>query len=109
MANPVAPLVEVAIASTQLSPWVEKRIKAFRKSVGTSLEGFKAEITGIFLALEARKKAKMMQVECSHKRELKTSSKGRRELNSLLNSWNFENNFDLVSNASGEQDSVVPQ
>ena len=37
MANPVAPLVEVAVASSQLSPWVEKRIKAFRKSVGTSL------------------------------------------------------------------------
>ena len=108
MANPIAPLVEVADASTQLSPWVEKRIKAFRKSVGTSLEGFEVEITGIFLALEARKKAKM-QVECSQKRELKSSSKGRRELNSLLNSWNFENNSDLVGNASGERDSVVPQ
>uniref|UniRef100_A0A7N2MBU8 Uncharacterized protein n=1 Tax=Quercus lobata TaxID=97700 RepID=A0A7N2MBU8_QUELO len=83
MANPVAPLVEVADASTQLSSWVEKRIKAFRKSLGTSLEGFKAEITGIFLALEARKKAKM-QVECSQQRELKTSSKGRWKLNSLL-------------------------
>ena len=52
------------------------------------------EITRIFLALEARKKAKM-QVECSQKRELKSSFKGRRELNSLLNSWNFENNSDL--------------
>ena len=31
-----------------------------------------------FLTLEARKKAKM-QVECSQKRELKTSSKGRWE------------------------------
>ena len=58
--------------------------------------------------MEARKKAKM-QVECSQKRELKSSSKGRRELNSLLNSWNFENNSDLVGNASGERDSVVPQ
>ena len=57
MANLVAPLVEVADASIQLSPWVEKQIKAFRKSVGTSLEGFEAEITGIFLALEARKNA----------------------------------------------------
>ena len=75
MANLVAPLVEVADASTQLSPWVEKRIKAFRKSVGTSMEGFKSEIIGIFLALEARKKAKM-QVECFQKRELKASSKG---------------------------------
>ena len=108
MANPVAPLVEVTDASTQLSPWVEKRIKAFRKSVGTSLEGFEAEITGIFLALEARKKAKM-QIECSQKREPKTSYKGRRELKSLLNSWNFETNSDLVGDASGERDSVVPQ
>ena len=56
MANPVAPLVEVAGAPTQLSPWVEKRFKAFMKSVGTSFEGFEAEITVIFLALEARKK-----------------------------------------------------
>nr|XP_023918467.1 uncharacterized protein LOC112030014 [Quercus suber] len=108
MANPVAPLVEVADTSTQLSPWVEKRIKAFRKSVGTSLEGFEAEITGIFLALVARKKAKM-QVVCSQKREPKTSSKGHRELKILLNSWNFENNPDLVGDASGERDSMVPQ
>ena len=108
MANPVAPLVEVADASTQLSPWVEKQIKAFRKFVGNSLEGFEAEITRIFLALEAMKKAKM-QRECSQKRELKTSSKGHRELKSLLNSWNFENNYVLLGNASGERDSVVPQ
>ena len=47
MANPV-PLVKVAGAPMQLSPWVEKRFKAFRKSVGTSLEGFEAEITGFF-------------------------------------------------------------
>ena len=58
MANPVAPLVEVAVASTQLSPWVEKRIKAFRKYVGTSLEGFEAEINGIFLALRLGRKLK---------------------------------------------------
>ena len=50
-----------------------------------------------------------MLEECSQKRELKTSSKGRRELNSLLNSWNFENNSVLVGNASGEWDSVVSQ
>ena len=72
------------------------------------MEGFEAEITGIFLALEARKKAKV-QVECSQKREPKTSSKGSWELKILLNSWNFENNSDLVGNASEERDSVVPQ
>ena len=32
--------------------------------MGTFVEGFEAEIFGIFLALEARKKAKM-QAECS--------------------------------------------
>ena len=68
----------------------------------------KRKLLGFFLALEARKKAKM-QEECSQKRELKTSSKGRRELNSLLNSWNFENNSVLVGNASGEWDSMVSQ
>ena len=72
------------------------------------MEGFEAEITRIFLALEARKKAKV-QVECSQKREPKTSSKGSWELKILLNSWNFENNSDLVGDDSGEWDSVVPQ
>ena len=72
------------------------------------MEGFEAEITGIFLALEARKKAKV-RVECSQKREPKTSSKGSWELKILLNSWNFENNSDLVGDDSGEWDSVVPQ
>ena len=50
-----------------------------------------------------------MQVECSQKREPKTSSKGSRELKILLNSWNFENNSDLVGDDNGEWDSVVPQ
>ena len=72
------------------------------------MECFEAEITGNFLALEARKKAKV-QVECSQKREPKTSSKGSWELKILLNSWNFENNSDLVGDDSGEWDSVVPQ
>ena len=55
MANPDVHL-EVKGASINLSPWVLNQIKAFRKSVGTSLEGFKVEITGLFLALEAKKK-----------------------------------------------------
>ena len=68
----------------------------------------KRKLLGFFLALEARKKAKM-QVKCSQKREPKTSYKGRWELKCLLNFWNFENNSDLVGVASGEWDSVVPQ
>ena len=43
------------IDSKQLSQWVTKQIKAFQKSVGTSLEGFEDQITGLFLALELRK------------------------------------------------------
>ena len=38
--------------------WVTNRIKAFKKSVGTSLEGFEEQITGLLLAIEARKKDK---------------------------------------------------
>ena len=33
-------------------------IKAFKKSVGTSLEGFEEQIIGLLLAIEARKKDK---------------------------------------------------
>ena len=55
MANPDVHL-EVEGASINLSPWVLNQIKALRKSVGTSLEGFKVEITGLFLVLEAKKK-----------------------------------------------------
>ena len=39
-----------------LSQWVTNRIKAFKKSVGTSLEGFEEQITELLLAIEARKK-----------------------------------------------------
>ena len=55
MTNPNVHL-EVKGASINLSPWVLNQIKAFRKSMGTSLEGFKVEIIGLFLALEAKKK-----------------------------------------------------
>ena len=43
------------IDSKLLSRWVTKRIKDFQKFVWTSLEGFEEQITGLFLALEARK------------------------------------------------------
>ena len=55
MANPDVHL-EVEGASINLSPWVLNQIQALRKSVGTSLEGFKVEITRLFLVLEAKKK-----------------------------------------------------
>lgn len=44
------------IDSNLLSQWVTKRIKAFRKFVGTSSEGLEEQVTGLFLALEARRK-----------------------------------------------------
>ena len=43
------------VDSNQLLLWVTNRIKAFRKYVGTSLEGFEEQIMGLLLALEARK------------------------------------------------------
>ena len=46
----------------QLSQWVTNRIKAFKKSVGTSLEGFEEQFTGLLLAIEARKKDKQKLV-----------------------------------------------
>ena len=48
------------VDSNHLSQWVTNRIKAFRKSVGTSLEGFEEQITGLLLAIEARKKNKKL-------------------------------------------------
>ena len=47
-----------SVDNSQLSQWVTKRIKAFNKSVGTSLEGFEEQITGLLLAIEARNKDK---------------------------------------------------
>ena len=46
----------------QLSQWVTNKIKAFKKSVGTSLEGFEEQITRLLLAIEARKKDKQKLV-----------------------------------------------
>ena len=45
-----------SVDNSQLSQWVTNRIKAFKKSVGTSLEGFEKQVTGLLLAIEARKK-----------------------------------------------------
>ena len=76
--------------------------------MGTSLGGFEAEITGIFLALEARKKTKL-QGECSQKKEAKTGPKVCRELKSLLSSWNLEKGSTMSRSASRERDLVVHQ
>ena len=107
VANPDVHL-EVKGASTNLSPWVLSHIKAFRKSVGTSLEGFKAEITGLFLALEAKKKS-VVQGKSSRKKGNKLGVKGSRELKSLLSSWNFEKDSTISSSVVRDRDLAVPQ
>ena len=54
--NPVEGGGPEKVDSSQLSLWVINIIKAFRKSVGTSSEGFEEQVTDLFLALEAKKK-----------------------------------------------------
>ena len=80
-----------------------------KKSVGISLEGFEAEITELFLALEA-KKIFVLQGESSRKkRGNKTGVKGSRELKSLLSSWNFEKVSAISSSVVRDRELVVPQ
>ena len=43
-----------SVDNNQLSQWVTNRLKAFKKSMGTSLEGFEEQITGLLLAIETR-------------------------------------------------------
>ena len=54
--NPMEVGSSEKINSSQLSLWVINRIKAFKKYVGTSLEGFEEQIMGLFLTLEKRRK-----------------------------------------------------
>ena len=49
------------VDSNYLSQWVTNRIKAFIKSMGTSLEGFEEQITELLLAIGAKKKNKKFQ------------------------------------------------
>ena len=51
-----------SVDNCQLSQWVTNRIKAFKKSMGTSLEGFEEQISRLLLAIEARKKDKQKLV-----------------------------------------------
>ena len=67
--------LEVKGASTNLSSWALNRIKVFRKPVETSLEGFEAEITGLFLSLKAKKKS-VVQGESSQRKGNKLGTKG---------------------------------
>ena len=77
------------IDNSQLSLWVINRIKAFKKSVGTSLEGFEEQVTSLFLALEERRKKKL-QEEGAQKKMAKVGQKGHQVLKNLASTWSGE-------------------
>ena len=79
-----------SVNGNHLSQWVTNWIKAFRKLVGTSLEGFEEKITGLLLAIEARKKNKKLQAVDDQMKHNKSRQKGQRELKNLLTSLNVE-------------------
>ena len=68
----------VVVDNTKLSQWVTNRIKAFQKFVENSSEGFEEKITGLLLALEARRKKWMLDV-ASQRKMVKAWHKGHRE------------------------------
>ena len=65
-----------SVDNCQPSQWVINGIKAFKKFVGTSLEGFE-QITSLLLAIEARKKYKQKHVVGDQTRLVKSSQKGQ--------------------------------
>ena len=79
-----------SVDSNHLSQWVTNRIKAFRKSMGTSLEGFEEQITELLLAIGARKKNKKFQAVNDQMKQGKLGQKSQRELKNLLTSMNVE-------------------
>ena len=96
------------IRLSNLSQWVTNRIKVFQRSVETSLEGFKEQITGLLLALEARRKKRMLDV-ASKRKMGKVAHKGHRELKSLLSSWGDENESERNKSAGRDRAIVVHQ
>ena len=75
--------------------------------MGTSLEGFEEQITGLLLAIEARKKEKQNLVVGAQKKLAKSGQKGQRELKNLLSSLNVEYEPNKTRSASSER-AVVP-
>ena len=96
---------EESVDNSQLSQWVTNRIKAFKKSVGTSLKGFKEQITGLLLAIEARKKNKQKHVVGVKTKLVKSSQKGQPKLKNLLSSLNVK--YDPNKARSGGIEQVV--
>ena len=99
---------KVVVDNTKLSLWVTNRIKAFQKFVGTSLEGFEEQVTGLLLALEERRKQQMIAVDS--KRKLgKVGLKGHRELKNLMSSWDEEKESERSRSVSRDRAVVVHQ
>ena len=94
---------KVDVDNIKLSLWVTNRIKAFQKSIGTSLEGFEEQVTGLLLALEEQRKQQMIDVDS--KRKLgKAGLKGHCELKSLMSLWGEE---EAVRSRSDSRDWAV--
>ena len=96
-----------SVDNSQLSQWVTNRIKAFKKSMGTSLEGFEEQITGLILAIKAKKKDKQKRVVGDQMKLVKSGQKGQQELKNLLSSLNVEYDPNKTRSASSER-AVVP-
>ena len=97
------------VDSNHLSQWVTNWIKAFRKSMGTSLEGFKEQITGLLLAIKARKKNKKLYTIDDQMKQGKSRQKGQQELKNLLTSMNVEYGSTKLRSARKEQAVMVHQ
>ena len=74
--------------------------------MGTSLEDFEEQITGLLLAIDAKKKDKQKLVG-EQKKLVKSGQKGQRELKNLLSSLNVEYDSNKARSASSER-AVVP-
>ena len=96
-----------SVDGNNLSQWVTNRIKALRKLVGTSLEGFEEQITGLLLAIEAKKNNKKLKAADDQMKHGKSRQKGQRELKNLLTSMNVEVGSSKSRNASKERAVVV--
>ena len=116
--NPVEGGGPEKVDSSQLSLWVINIIKAFRKSVGTSSEGFEEQVTDLFLALEAKKKnfkkkkknkKSKLHEEGSQKKMEKVGQKGHRELKILVSTWSGENESNRGRSVSRDQVVVFHQ
>ena len=77
--------------------------------MGTSLEGFEEQITGLLLAIEARKKNKKLKAVDDQMKPGKLGQKGQWELKNLLTSLNVEVGSTKSRNVSKERAVVIHQ